>query len=247
DDVIGTLATQAAQQNWQVVISTSDKDLAQLVQPNITLVNTMTDTQYTYTTVQEKFGVTPEQIVDYLALVGDSSDNIPGVPKVGPKTAAKWLQCYGSLDNLIAHASEITGQLGENLRRHLDQFPLTRQLLAIKCDLSLPIDLHDLKQQPADKEALRTWFQRLEFRRWLKELTTAHEASNNCDYSIILTEEHLQEWLNKLQDANEFALDTETTSVNPLDAQLVGIALAVRPHEAAYIPVAHNYSGAPQQ
>lgn len=170
DDVIGTLAVQAAALNLPVVISTGDKDMAQLVDGHVTLVNTMSNTTLDAQGVIEKFGVSPGQIIDYLALVGDTSDNIPGIPKVGPKTAAKWLQEHGSLNNIIAKAGQISGKVGESLRENLHLLPLSRQLATIRCDVPLPVGPLDLQSQPADTAALRELFQRMEFKTWLGQL-----------------------------------------------------------------------------
>ena len=172
DDVLGVLAQHAEQQGYDVIISTGDKDMAQLVTEHIILENTMSNTRMDIQGVIDKFGVRPEQIIDYLALIGDTVDNIPGVPKVGPKTAAKWLEQYETLENLIAHANEITGKIGENLRASLDQLPLSKQLTTIKCDLDLPYDMEDLKQQPMDKAELRNLLAELGFSSWLKTLDT---------------------------------------------------------------------------
>jgi DNA polymerase-1 len=170
DDVIGTLAEQATKAGWETVISTGDKDLAQLVNDQVSLINTMNDSYMDESAVRNKFGVTPEQIIDFLALVGDSADNIPGIPKVGPKTAAKWLSQYGSLDELVAHAGDIKGKVGENLRAHLDQLALSKELATIRCDLELEQQPEELKLQEADTEALRAGFERLEFKTWLRQL-----------------------------------------------------------------------------
>src|SRR3989304_4219036 len=172
DDVIGTLATQATLAGLNTVISTGDKDMAQLVDGRVTLINTMSDVTLDIQGVIEKFGVTPHQIIDYLTLIGDTSDNIPGIPGVGPKTAAKWLNEYDTLDNIIAHAGEIKGKIGEKLRSNLDRLPLSKQLATIKCDVALDVVPADLKQHAPDIDALRKLFQRHEFKRWLAELTT---------------------------------------------------------------------------
>jgi DNA polymerase-1 len=221
DDVIGTLAVQAAAQGYFVVISTGDKDMAQLVDGRIILENTMYDTRLDREGVIAKFGVPPECIVDYLALVGDTSDNIPGVPKVGPKTAAKWLQQYGSLDALIAHAAEIGGKVGENLRDSRDTIALSRQLATIRCDLALPLAPDDLLCDPPNPAALREILTRLEFNSWLKQLDASDGApppskSNavpEVNYEAVLTAEDLDRWLAKLKTADIFAFDTETTSL----------------------------------
>ncbi len=257
DDVIGVLAQQAASQCFDVIISTGDKDMAQLVTDKITLENTMSNTRLDIDGVQEKFGVQPEQIIDYLALMGDASDNIPGVPKVGPKTAAKWLKEYGTLDNLIENADKIKGKIGENLRNHLDTLPLAKQLTTIKCDLPLHYSLEDLKCRPVDKEALAKLLQKFGFSSWLKQLQDegGHQAEaeqppeNNIetDYQTILTQEQLDEWLLKLQAAEIFALDTETTSLDYSQAEVVGLSFAVEVGKAAYLPLAHDYPDVPEQ
>ncbi|MCO6412783.1 MAG: DNA polymerase I [Thiogranum sp.] len=254
DDVIGTLAQQATAAGWETVISTGDKDLAQLVNDNVTLINTMTDTRLDEAGVVDKFGVRPEQIIDYLALVGDTSDNIPGVPGVGPKTAAKWLSQYGSLDALVAHADEVKGKVGERLRDNLGQLELSRELATVRCDLELATALQDLVLAEPDVETLREWFERLEFRNWLKQLdsdpaqaTPAAPATLDADYQAIFTREQLAQWIERLQQAELFAFDTETTSLDYMQAEIVGLSFAVEPGEAAYVPVAHDYPGAPQQ
>jgi len=257
DDVIGTYATMATEQKRATVISTGDKDMAQLVSEHVTLVNTMTDTQMDRQGVVDKFGVTPEQIVDYLALMGDSVDNIPGVPKVGPKTAAKWLNEFGTLDELMQRADEIKGKIGENLRNALDQLPLSKALTQIKCDVSLPLSLEQLQPTEPDQGHLRGAFARLEFKSWLEALDSddaavqqpdaAQPVSHERDYHLVTTEQELQQWVEELRSAGEFAVDTETTSINYMQAELVGFSFASAPGRAAYVPVAHDYPGAPDQ
>jgi DNA polymerase-1 len=257
DDVIGTLAKKATAAGWHTVISTGDKDLAQLVNPQVTLINTMNDTVLDEKTVPEKFGVRPDQIIDYLALVGDTSDNIPGVPKVGPKTAAKWLAQYGTLDNLVAHADEIKGKVGESLRASLDQLELSKQLASIRCDVDLDVDLDDMNVAPADNDALRRWFEELEFRTWLRQLDgndKGNEATDRnvptapeTDYQTILTRQDFDVWLTRLREAKLIAFDTETTSLDYMQAEVVGLSFAVEPGQAAYLPVAHDYPDAPGQ
>ena len=251
DDVIGTLTRQAAKKNLPMVVSTGDKDMAQLVDDNVTLINTMSNTVMNRDTVEEKFGVKPEQIIDYLALMGDTSDNIPGVPKVGPKTAAKWLQQYGSLDNLIAHADEIKGKVGESLRASLEQLPLSRELTTIRDDLKLDFSLDDLKIGEADTEKLRELFTELEFRSWLDELDGGAEqkqgARKQADYETVLDKKTFDRWLKKLGKAKQFAFDTETTSLDYMQARAVGVSFAIKPGEAAYVPFAHDYADAPAQ
>ena len=257
DDVIGVLAQQAASQCFDVIISTGDKDMAQLVTDKITLENTMSNTRLDIDGVQEKFGVQPEQIIDYLALMGDASDNIPGVPKVGPKTAAKWLKEYGTLDNLIENADKIKGKIGENLRNHLETLPLAKQLTTIKCDLPLRYSLEDLKCRPVDKQALAKLLQKFGFSSWLKQLqddggrqAEAEQPPENnieTDYQTILTQEQLDEWLKKLEAAELFALDTETTSLDYSQAEVVRLSFAVEAGKAAYLPLAHDYPDVPEQ
>ncbi|MDH3871478.1 MAG: DNA polymerase I [Gammaproteobacteria bacterium] len=254
DDVIGTLARQASAQGMDTVISTGDKDMAQLVDRHVTLVNTMSHSVLDPQGVQDKFGVPPERIIDLLALMGDSSDNIPGVPKVGPKTAAKWLGVYGSLDTVIANAGEIKGKVGESLRDHLETLALSRELATIRCDVELEIGPQDLQPRQPDVEQLRDWYTRLEFSRWLDELDgeippVAAEAGAAPDshYETVLTEERLEDWLARLEAAGEFAIDTETTSLDYMAARIVGVSFAVTAGEAAYVPLAHDYPGAPDQ
>ena len=259
DDVIGTYAAQATASQKHTVISTGDKDMAQLVTPFVTLVNTMTETTMDAAGVVEKFGVNPEQIVDYLALMGDTVDNIPGVPKVGPKTAAKWLNEYGSLDELIAKAEEVKGKVGENLRDSLEQLPLSRALTQIKCDVDLPLHFADLVPTEPDVAVLGKFYHEFEFKSWLEEVEPVGGANDavganevaqeqvETDYDLILDEGQLSEWVQRLSEQELFAIDTETTSVNYMDAELVGFSFAVSPGRAAYLPVAHDYPGAPDQ
>jgi len=258
DDVIGTLAAQAAGQGMDTLISTGDKDMAQLVNEHVTLVNTMTDSVMDPAGVVDKFGIKPEQIIDYLALVGDSVDNIPGVPKVGPKTAAKWLNEYGTMTDVIQHADEIKGKVGENLRNSLDQLPLSYQLATIKCDVELEVGPKQLQRESADEDKLRELYGEMEFKTWLSELLSnaAEEPSSQAqtkhkkptiDYQTILSQEQLSAWLQKLNSATLFAFDTETTSLDYMQAQIVGMSFCVNEGEAAYLPMAHDYSGAPQQ
>jgi DNA polymerase-1 len=258
DDVIGTLASEAARLGLETVISTGDKDMAQLVNEHVTLVNTMSRTTLDSAGVKEKFGVTPAQIIDYLALTGDSSDNIPGVPKVGPKTAAKWLATHGSLDNIMAHAGDIKGKVGESLREHLDMLPLSRELTTIRCDLELDSAPQALRVQAADVEQLRTLYSALDFKALLENLdSAAADASEPTDavaspvpgpdYETVLTQAQLDTWLARLQQAGVFAFDTETTSLDYMAARIVGVSFAVAAGEAAYVPLAHDYPGAPEQ
>ncbi len=270
DDVIGTLAREAGDQGIECIVSTGDKDLAQLVNPHVRLVNTMSNETLDEAGVLAKFGVPPERIVDYFALVGDSVDNVPGVDKVGPKTAAKWLQQYGSLDEIVAHAGEVGGKVGENLRKHLEFLPLGRKLVTVACDLDLPVKVADLEPQAPDKEKLAELFAQLEFKTWLREVRgdtpsplegeragvrgqsePAAEpqppGAHRAGYETLLTNDHLDAWLAILDSAPLAAFDTETTSLDPMQARLVGLSFAVAPGTAAYLPLAHRYAGVPQQ
>ncbi|MEO5655507.1 MAG: DNA polymerase I [Nitrosospira sp.] len=272
DDVIATLAKQAERENMRCIISTGDKDIAQLVNQQVTLVNTMTNETLDEAGVAARFGVTPARMIDYLALVGDTSDNIPGVPKVGPKTAVKWLTQYGTLDNIVTHADEIGGAVGENLRGALDWLSRSRELLTIKCDVALPVSLHGLGLQPQNTAKLAELYERLDFKTWLRELrdpgsgekggelsfsltrtypqASAGEARADrvpVDYQTIVTPAQLDEWIMRIDAAPVVSLDTETTGLDPMQARLVGIAFSVAPHQAAYLPLAHQYAGAPQQ
>ena len=257
DDVIGTLATQAAAAGIGTLISTGDKDLAQLVGPCVTLVNTMSDTLLDPAGVLEKFGVAPGQIVDWLSLVGDSVDNIPGVPKCGPKTAVKWLQTYGSLDGVIAHAAEVKGAVGESLRASLDRLALARALTTIKCDVPLDMGPMDLRPGAPDLPTLRTWYERIESRRLLATLGSDAEAGEapsasapsegTATYDLVLTLDAFEIWVARLEAAELFAFDTETTGLDYMTADLVGLSFACEAGSAAYVPVAHAYPGAPDQ
>ncbi|MDO8706515.1 MAG: DNA polymerase I [Sulfuricaulis sp.] len=257
DDVIGTLARAAAAAGRATVISTGDKDMAQLVDGHIRLVDTMKDAVYDRAAVVAKFGVTPEQIVDYLALVGDTSDNIPGVPGVGPKTAAKWLQQYGSLDAVVTHAAEIPGKVGDSLRGALAVLPMARQLATIKCDVDLPLAPPDLRRTPPDNARLRELFARLEFRTWLADLGGANPApvattvdapaATNAAYEMVTDMAALDRWLVRLGKSKLFAFDTETTSLDALQAEIVGLSFSDGAGAGAYVPLAHNYPGAPVQ
>ena len=250
DDVIGTLAHRATLDGVDTLISTGDKDLAQLVNRHVTLVNTMTNNKLDPQSVEEKFGVPPDRIIDYLTLVGDTSDNVPGVPQVGPKTAAKWLKEYGSLDNVIANANNITGKVGENLRASLQQIPLTKQLVTIKQDVSLPTHLHDLKIESPNQEALIELYKEMEFKSWLSELLNAPKQKQEDkyrDYEIIQDEKTLVDRLSQLQNQSLIAFDTETTSLDYMNAELVGVSFANHAGKAVYIPFGHNYEGAPKQ
>jgi DNA polymerase-1 len=295
DDVIGTLACQATQAGWETIISTGDKDLAQLVNPSVTLINTMTNEKLDIEGVKEKFGVPPELIVDYLSIIGDAVDNVPGVPKAGPKTANKWLAEFGNLDNLIANADQIKGVVGENLRATLPWLPQARQLITVKtdCDLSphLP-GLDDLHAKSEDAPLLRELFERYAFKTWLRDvekqltrpedqgsevitfdlagspISNASEENSGGEkkarviasaptkdlsqatrdtqdaierhYECVVDEAGLDKWLKKIESSALTAVDTETTSLDALAAELVGISLSVKPGEACYIPVAHR-------
>ena len=271
DDVIATLASRAAGAGLQTLVSTGDKDLAQIVNDDIHLINTMNNTRFDRAGVIEKYGVPPERIVDYLALIGDTSDNVPGIPKVGPKTAVKWLAEHGSLDEIVARASSFTGKVGEYLREHLDQVPLSKELVTLKTDLELPVEPQQLVITEQDKAALREHYKRWGFRSWLPDINGGVRAApgtpvpaqepeptaglqNEEDvepaeeqYETVLTVEHLERWIDKLATAELFAFDTETTSLDYMRAELVGVSFSVRPGEAAYVPVAHDYDGAPKQ
>jgi DNA polymerase-1 len=251
DDVIGTLARQASEAGRDVIISTGDKDMAQLVNQHVILMDTMKNTLTDRDGVVEKFGVPPERIVDFLTLVGDSSDNIPGVPKVGPKTAAKWLNEYGSLDELIAHADEIKGKAGENLRACLGQFELTRKLATIDCQLDLGLDIDDLAVGAPDLDLLREGYARFGFSSLLAQLDpggdTDSAESGGGDWQTVTDGAALDTWMERLEAADLIAFDTETTSLDYMRARIVGVSFAVEPGQAAYVPLAHEYAGAPEQ
>lgn len=270
DDVIGTLAKQAVEAGMQCIISTGDKDIAQLVNPHVTLVNTMSNEILDEANVLAKFGVPPQRMLDYLMLVGDASDNVPGVQKVGPKTAVKWLTQYGSLENLIAHAGEIKGAIGDNLRQALAWFETSRQLITIKCDVDLPVKIADLAPQPQDTGQLIQLYEQLDMKASLRELrqqmaadqsgsipvgedgTTASGSRDGAFadpvmYQTILNESELDDWLIRLDAAPLVSVDSETTSLNPMQAKLVGISFCIESHHAAYVPLMHNYTGVPQQ
>jgi DNA polymerase-1 len=289
DDVIGTLALHAKNKKLFTLISTGDKDFAQLVDEGIFLINTMSGDIYNREKVIEKFEVAPELILDYFALIGDTVDNIPGVPKVGPKTAVKWLQEYGTLDNIIAKAESIPGKVGENLRAALEELPLFHELVTIKTDVSLDYTPADLVVTAPDKSLLRELFTHLEFKNWLKDLdkptpldkststtaigtaakseakveeqknqetvvhsdkTNAEKAENqteNLQYEIVLTESDFEKWLERLQKTELFAFDTETTSLDYMAAEIVGVSFAIQTDQAAYVPLGHDYLEAPKQ
>ena len=277
DDVIGTLAVEAHKHGIDVLISTGDKDLAQLVRPGVTLVNTMTNTTMDSAGVMEKFGVKPEQIIDFLSLTGDTVDNVPGVTKCGPKTAAKWVAEYGSLDGVVAHADKFGGKIGEYLREALPSLPLSRELVTIKTDVPLDASVKDLTLRERDVDALRELFARYEFKAALKELDSAaaeaiastpspsatvdqapiaparSEAMPSVDlshpghYELVTTQEQFDSWLSRLHDAPLIAFDTETTSLDAMRADIVGLSLSIQPGHACYIPLTHDYPGVPAQ
>ena len=250
DDVIGTLSTTASAMSIDTDIMSGDKDLAQLVGKRVRLIDSMKGETYDTAGIKSRFGVAPEEIVDYLTLVGDAVDNVPGVPKVGPKTATRWLETYRTLDNLVAHAEDIKGKVGDNLRHFLEQLPVSRQLVTIKTDVELDVTPKDLIQSTPDEDRLRALFSRLEFKTWLSELggtNTADTQSPEVNYTIILDEKSLRQWIKRLSKAGVFSLDTETTSLDTLCAELVGISFTDHAGEGAYLPLAHDYVGAPLQ
>jgi DNA polymerase-1 len=280
DDVIGTLARQAEAMDIDVVISTGDKDFAQLVSPRITLVNTMSNSSTDREGVIAKFGVPPERIIDFLALTGDSIDNVPGVEKCGPKTAAKWIAEYGSLDGLISNAANVGGKIGENLRKALGHLPLSRELVKIKIDVPLEVGPTELGLRERDVNALRQLYKRYEFNAALKDLEReveggaagldafaepagtdlfssqeskkaivepAAELAAQGEYESILDEARFQHWLQRLEKSDLFSIDTETTSLDPMRAEIVGVSFALETGKAAYVPLAHDGPGAPQQ
>ena len=277
DDVIGTLAMQAQALGIEVLVSTSDKDMAQLVGPHVTLINTMSNTVMDRAGVIEKFGVRPDQIIDFLTLTGDTVDNVPGVPKCGPKTAAKWLAEYPTLDEVIANADKIGGKIGESLREALPRLPLSRELVTIKTDVPLDVAPTDLTQRAADTEQLRALYSRYEFKAALKDLDAGTSASGSDfsrdasapdspesiaaeaaptnppefsapgEYELVTTQPAFEAWLEQLRHAALIAFDTETTSIDAMRADIVGISFAVEPGKACYIPLGHDYPGAPQQ
>ena len=256
DDVIGTLATRAGEQGMDTLVSTGDKDMAQLVDDRVSLVNTMNNSHLDTFGVVEKFGVRPDQFVDYLGLVGDASDNIPGVPKVGPKTAVKWLQAWGDSAAIVAHADEVKGKVGESLRENLDKLELSRDLATIDCDVQLDQGPTDLTRQPPDVARLREIYQRWELVSLLRKLSDEDAADDerrpnqdddDGDYETVLTTDALTPWIKKLGSVDSFAFDTETDSLDYMQANIVGVSFAVEPGHAAYVPLAHDYPGAPDQ
>jgi len=274
DDVIGTLAQQATAQKRDTLISTGDKDLAQLVNEHVTLLNTMTKEVLDIDGIKNKFGLGPELIIDYLGLMGDKSDNIPGVPGVGPKTAVKWLEEYGTAEQLIERADEIKGKAGENLREHIEQLRLSRELATIKCDVELDIGLEDLRHIDVDKEALLSWYLTLEFRSWIKELEAegvkaeavqiagsapalddaevpddaeAFMQPESIDYQTILTTDQLSALIKDIKKAERLALALETDGAQFMQAKIIGLSLSITPGQASYIPLLHAYDGVPEQ
>lgn len=291
DDVMGTFAQQATEAQHDTLISTGDKDLAQLVNEHVTLINTMNDTLSTPDSVLEKFGVRPDQIIDYLALVGDSADNIPGIPKCGPKTAVKWLNSFGNIHNLVENAPMIGGKIGENLRNNLDQLALSKELTTIKLDCQLPVSLDDIQRTQPDMARLQELFTEYDLRNWLNQVmngqvpfskstgakahsqtvqkkVNGNNADSNADanpptatitanavesnYETVFTANDFETWVERIENAELFAIDTETTSLNTLQAKIVGLCLAVKDPEnpgnqACYIPLTHDYEGAPEQ
>jgi DNA polymerase-1 len=251
DDVIGTLAEQGKKRGFGVTISTSDKDMAQLVNKSVTMINTMDGGVLDPQGVEEKFGIGPDQMVDYLTLIGDTVDNVPGVPKVGPKTAVKWLKEYGSLDEIIAHADDIGGKVGENLRGCLDRLPLSRTLVTIKRDVDLDVGPDDLERSTRDENRLRDLYADLEFKTWLSEILAGEEMSAEkavqVDYETVTEEKRLTAWIKRLKKSEYFAFDTETTSLDYMSADLVGVSFAIEPGESAYVPCGHDYIDAPEQ
>ncbi|WP_425641968.1 DNA polymerase I [Marinomonas gallaica] len=271
DDVIGTIAKQIGEEGREVVVSTGDKDMAQLVTDKVTLVNTMTDTVMDVDGVKDKFGIPPELIIDYLALMGDKVDNIPGVPGVGEKTALALLQGIGSIKDIYQRLDDIAAlgfrgskTMKKKMEDNQEMAELSYLLATIKCDVELPFDPHTLKNEEINKDALREWFQKLEFKTWLRDIDKApahgkaDDTVNNADepvqaanidveYDTVLDQDSFDAWLKKIQDADLVAFDTETTSLNYMAAELVGLSVSVEVGKAAYIPVAHDYDGAPEQ
>ena len=256
DDVIGTFCRTGTDAGKTILVSTGDKDLAQLVNDDVTLVNTMDDSRLDRDAVKKKFDVWPEQIVDYLALVGDTSDNIPGVPKVGPKTAAKWLNQYDSVDGIIEHAADIGGKVGESLRDNIEQLELSRELARIRTDCDLPLTLDDVEKTEADTDRLREIYSRFDLRTLARQLDEATGAASgeeatpepkDLDFDTVLTWKAFDDWFDRITSAELVAFDTETTSLNYMEAEIVGLSLAVEAGKAAYIPLAHDYPGAPDQ
>jgi DNA polymerase-1 len=255
DDIIGTLAHWGTGAGMQTVISTGDKDMAQLVNENVTLVNTMSSTVLNVDNVFTKFGVRPDQIVDYLALMGDPVDNVPGIPKVGPKTAAGWLATYGTVENIIAHANDIKGKVGEYLRAHLETLAIGKKLVTIQCDMPLPITLEELIPAPRDQNAIKALFEELEFKTWLRDLDKeqvgiepiATTLAKPAQYEIICQEDQFLTWLDQLGKQKAFVIDVQTSNQDPMVAELVGLSFAYQTGVAGYVPLQHSSLGCPTQ
>jgi len=254
DDVIGTMSQQASEQGYQVLISTGDKDMAQLVNANVSLINTMNNHFMDEASVVEKFQVKADQIIDYLALMGDSSDNIPGVPKVGPKTAAKWIGEFGSLQGVMENAADFKGKIGEYLRESLEFLPMSYELATIKLDCDTGVSIDQLEQRQGDPAALAAFYREFGFTRWYDETDSVDAAGEqplapqvDADYECVLDQTSFDRWLKRLRQADSFAVDTETTSTDYMQAELVGISLCLEAGKACYIPLTHSYEGAPEQ
>ncbi|MFT7527876.1 MAG: DNA polymerase-1 [Arenicella sp.] len=255
DDVIGTYAKQAGILGKTVLVATSDKDLAQIVTDDVHLIDTMKKVIYDPAGVVEKYGVRPDQMIDYLALMGDTSDNVPGIPKVGPKTAVKWMDAYGSIDGIVENADKIGGKVGESLREFIPQLALSQDLVTIRCELEVDPPLSSVKQAEQDTEALIALYTELQFKRWLAELGADLPVNSLADvvefekgkYETIFDKAPFLQWVERLKNSEGFAFDTETTSLAAQQAEIVGVSFAMDAGEAAYVPVAHNYMGAPEQ
>lgn len=259
DDVIATLTRKALEQKLETLISTGDKDIAQLIKPGVTIVNTMTGETLNRDGVKTKFGVYPERMVDFQSLVGDSVDNVPGVDKVGPKTAVKWLDEYGDLDSIIAHADNIGGKVGENLRRAIEWLPTTRELVTLRDDVDLNIDVKDLAYKPEKKDVLAHLFEKLNFKPWLAELNNNQKGTSEStppsnlkadiprEYELVTSVDALNVWIKQIISSDLTAIDTETTGLDTMQDRLVGISLSTEPGRGAYIPVGHDYVGCPDQ
>lgn len=250
DDIIGTLTKQAQQDGLEVLIISGDKDLAQLVNERVTIIDTMNNSYLDVSGVEKKFGIPPEKVADYLVLVGDASDNIPGVPKVGPKTAVRLLKEFGSLEGIIKNADKVEGAVGESLRNSLPQLPLTKLLTQLKLDVALSLTYKELRRNPQDIQKLIELCKRFEFKKWLMEFSQENlipQQEKKGDYQAALTEDHFNLWINKLDKSDRFAFDTETNSLDTITAEIIGISFAIDSNEAVYIPLGHDYSGAPQQ
>ena len=248
DDVIATIVKMATEEGYSCVISSLDKDLMQLVEdPAVSMINTMTNKKFNEKDVIEKFGVKPNQIRDMLALVGDSSDNIPGVPKVGQKTAAKWLNEFGDLESIKENASSIKGVVGENLRNSLDDLDRNINLVSLKQDVDIQVKFNDLLTQNPDDDELNKIFSELEFATVKNSDEKSKEQKKDSKYETILSEKGLEKWVKKIDKSKAFAIDTETDSVNTISANLIGISISVKENEGCYIPIGHSYEGCPEQ